>query len=65
MFSIVFQKCDPKWRKCKSEAEIEAFLSGKSILYFDNEMHYKHQNDHSSEGHIDKFSKHNWINIST
>ena len=50
-------------RTCKSDSAIEDFMQRKSILYFDNEIQYKHWNDHSAGEHIDKFAKNNWLDI--
>ena len=62
---IVFDKCDPTKRTCKSEAEIIEFLEFKYIIYMDNEIHYKHQNDHSLGEHIEKYSNFQFLSVSS
>lgn len=62
---IVFDKCDHTKRKCKNETEIAKFLEFKYIIYIENQVKYKHQNDHSSGQHIDKHSYFKFLAIST
>ena len=62
---IVFDKCDHTKRKCKNETEIAKFLEFKYTIYIENQVKYKHQNDHSSGQHIDKHSYFKFLAIST
>ena len=39
---VVYEKCDPSKRKCKSPEVIEKALEYTYILLIENEMAYKH-----------------------
>ena len=62
---IVFDVCNKHERQCKSDEEIEKFISTSYILVIENQMHYYHHKGTGSDEMVMKSTQYSWHSIST
>ena len=62
---VVYEKCNPEKRKCKSKEFIEKAIEGSYMLLVDNSEHYSHHAVPGSEEMIISESNQKWYALST
>lgn len=62
---VVYEKCDPNKRKCKSPEVINEAISASYLVVFENKSMYKHQEQPGSDESISSSVHVKWYGMSS